>query len=32
MVQSKVATVDGWMEGVAASDRPLLEKLRSTCR
>lgn len=32
MVQSKAATVDDWLDGLAASDRPILEALRAACR
>jgi uncharacterized protein YdhG (YjbR/CyaY superfamily) len=32
MVQSKAATVDDWLDGLAASDRPLFEQLRAACR
>ncbi|MBN9260381.1 MAG: DUF1801 domain-containing protein [Hyphomicrobium sp.] len=32
MVQSKTASVDEWLDGLAASDRPLFERLRAVCR
>lgn len=32
MVQSKAATVDDWLDGLAPSDRPVFERLRATCR
>ena len=31
MVQSKAATVDEWLAGLAASDRPVFEELRQAC-
>lgn len=32
MVQSKAATVDDWLDSLAASDRPSFERLREACR
>jgi len=32
MVQSKAASVDDWLDGLAPSDRPIFEQLRSACR
>jgi uncharacterized protein YdhG (YjbR/CyaY superfamily) len=32
MVQSKAATVDDWLDGLATSDRPIFEQLRTACR
>lgn len=32
MVQSKATSVDDWLDGLAASDRPILEQLRTVCR
>jgi uncharacterized protein YdhG (YjbR/CyaY superfamily) len=32
MVQSKAATVDEWIGGLAASERPVFDQLRTACR
>ena len=32
MVQSKAATVDEWLDGLAAPERPVFEQLRAACR
>ena len=32
MVQSKAATVDDWLDGLATSDRLIFEQLRDVCR
>lgn len=32
MVQSKAATVDDWLDGLATADRPIFEQLRVACR
>ena len=32
MVQSKAATVEAWLDGLAASDRPVFDELRAACR
>lgn len=32
MVQSKTASVDEWLDDLAASNRPIFEQLRTACR